>query len=197
MTTSNSGTARMHSQEQLSTCPLTVPKLLVPCPQPTATQKTNNSRLLLLGELPGVELQLLLLQYVSITPATLSRSTGDARIQTAAEELLLESLVERVVLGSLGDLLGCCCARLVVLVAGCCGCLSLCCLGLLADRLAVVLLVPLTEWSGVDLNDGALHQSLGADELVVGGVVDDIEDTGLAGDGWAKTNSSAGATAGE
>ena len=46
----------------------------------------------------------------------------------------------------------------------------------------VVSLVPLTERSGVDDDDGVLHQGLGADELVVGRVVDDVDDTGLASD---------------
>jgi len=42
-------------------------------------------------------------------------------------------------------------------------------------------LIPLTEGGGIDLNDGVLHESLGTHKLVVRCVVDDIEDTGLAG----------------
>lgn len=41
--------------------------------------------------------------------------------------------------------------------------------------------VPLTERSGIDLDDGGLGQSVGADQLVVGRVVGDDDDTGLAG----------------
>lgn len=42
-------------------------------------------------------------------------------------------------------------------------------------------LVPLTEWSSIDNDDGVLHQCLGAHQFVVGCVVHDIDDTGLAG----------------
>lgn len=42
-------------------------------------------------------------------------------------------------------------------------------------------LVPLTERSGIDLNDGGLGQGVGTDQLVVGRMVDDDDDTGLAG----------------
>lgn len=45
----------------------------------------------------------------------------------------------------------------------------------------VVAFVPLSEWGGIDDNDSVLHQSLGADQFVVGCVVNDIDDTGLAG----------------
>jgi hypothetical protein len=43
-------------------------------------------------------------------------------------------------------------------------------------------LEPHTEGSGIDLDDGGLGEGVGADELVVGGVVDDTNDTGLLGD---------------
>lgn len=52
-----------------------------------------------------------------------------------------------------------------------------------ADGLAIVGLIPLAEGGGIDLDDGALDEGLGADELVVGGVVDDINNTDLLGDG--------------
>ena len=44
-----------------------------------------------------------------------------------------------------------------------------------------MLVVPLLVRGGVDLHDGALDEGVGADILVGGGVVDDVEDTGLAG----------------
>lgn len=50
------------------------------------------------------------------------------------------------------------------------------------DWLAVVGLVPLSEGGGVDLDDGALDEGVCPDELVVGRVVDDPDDAGLAGD---------------
>ena len=43
-------------------------------------------------------------------------------------------------------------------------------------------LVPLPEGSGIDLDDSGAGQGVGTDELVVGGVVDDTDDTGLLGD---------------
>jgi hypothetical protein len=55
-------------------------------------------------------------------------------------------------------------------------------LGLLADRDTVVRLVVLPERSSVDLNNGTFHKRLCPDKLVVGGVVDDIDNPGLAGD---------------
>ena len=43
-------------------------------------------------------------------------------------------------------------------------------------------LVPLSEGSSIDLDDSGAGQGVGTDELVVGGVVDDTDDTGLLGD---------------
>ena len=43
-------------------------------------------------------------------------------------------------------------------------------------------LVPLPEGSGIDLDDSGAGQGVGTDELVVGGVVDDTDNTGLLGD---------------
>ena len=47
----------------------------------------------------------------------------------------------------------------------------------------VVLEVPLSEGVGIDGDNGILHESLGSHKLVVGGIVDDVEDSGLASDG--------------
>ena len=43
-------------------------------------------------------------------------------------------------------------------------------------------LVPLPEGGGIDLDDGGAGQGVGTDKLVVGGVVDDTDHTGLLGD---------------
>ena len=45
-------------------------------------------------------------------------------------------------------------------------------------------LVPLTEWCSVDLNDGGFGEGVGADELVVGGMIHDGDDAGLARNGF-------------
>lgn len=42
-------------------------------------------------------------------------------------------------------------------------------------------LVPLTEGGGINLDDGGLGEGVGSDKLVVGRVVGDHDDTGLAG----------------
>lgn len=42
--------------------------------------------------------------------------------------------------------------------------------------------IPLPERSGIDHNNGVLDQGLGSDQLVVGCIVDDIDDTRLTGD---------------
>ena len=43
--------------------------------------------------------------------------------------------------------------------------------------------VYLTEWGGIDGDDGTLDEGLGTDQFVVGGVVDDVDDADLAGGG--------------
>jgi len=53
---------------------------------------------------------------------------------------------------------------------------------LLTDFDSVVSQVPLSEGSSIDLDDGALDQSVGSDQLVVGSVVNDDEDLSLSGD---------------
>ena len=53
---------------------------------------------------------------------------------------------------------------------------------LLNEFNTVVLKVPLSKKSSINLNDTTLDQSVGSDEFVVGGVVDDTDDLGLSGD---------------
>ena len=52
---------------------------------------------------------------------------------------------------------------------------------LVAELEVVVLQVPLFEGRGIDGDHAVLYQSLRPDQLVVAGVVDHINDTGLAG----------------
>ena len=44
--------------------------------------------------------------------------------------------------------------------------------------------VPLTEGCSINDNNSVLHQGLGTDQLVVGSVVDNVNDTGLPGNGF-------------
>jgi len=46
-----------------------------------------------------------------------------------------------------------------------------------------VSLIPLSEWSGINADNGRFGQGLGTDQLVTGWIVDNIDDTGLSGDG--------------
>ena len=50
------------------------------------------------------------------------------------------------------------------------------------ERESIVSLVPLTERRGIDRHDRALGQRLGTHELVVAGIVDNVDDSGLSGD---------------
>lgn len=52
-----------------------------------------------------------------------------------------------------------------------------------AQKCAIVPFKPLSKGRGIDLDDGRLDEGLGTNELVVGSVVDDINDARLAGDG--------------
>lgn len=128
-----------------------------------------------------VESQLLTLQDVTVTAAGLAGTAGDNGVQTTGLELLLNSGLDLAVGGVASSLLlldGLALLDLLDLLALLGG------LGLLAstaDGLAVVGLVPLSERSSVDLDDGATGQGVGSDQLVVGRVVGDGNDTGLAG----------------
>ena len=104
---------------------------------------------------------------------------GDASKETSSDELLLHSGVD------LGLLL-----TLIVLLLGLLGpllvedsFLSLGQLGSLspAEGKGVVSLIPLSKWSGINLHDAVLHEGLRSDQLVVAGVVHNIQDSGLAG----------------
>lgn len=53
----------------------------------------------------------------------------------------------------------------------------------MTQRLGIVGLVPLPERGGVDHDNGVLDDGLGAHQLIVSSVVDNVDDTGFAGDG--------------
>jgi hypothetical protein len=142
---------------------------------------TNPVEPSLLVQLALVESELLTLEDVTVAAAGLAGTAGDDGVQATGLELLLDGGLDLALGGEAGGLLlldGIALLDLLDLFALLGG------LGLLAstaERLAVVGLVPLTEGGGVDLDDGALGQGVGADQLVVGGVVGDGDDTGLAG----------------
>lgn len=130
----------------------------------------------LLPEETLVESKLLTLEDVTVATTALAGTRRHNGEDTTSLELALESVldlaggleaVSLLLLHAVGLLL-------LLLLAG---------LGLspTAEGLAVVGLEPLSERCGIDLNDGGLGEGVGADKLVVGGVVDDTDHTGLLG----------------
>lgn len=128
-------------------------------------------------ELALVESQLLTLEDVAVAATALAGTRGDDGEQTTGLELLLKGGLDLALGGEAGSLLLLDSAGLLdgLLL------LALLLLAATAERLAVVGLVPLTEGSGINLDNGGLGQGVGTDQLVVGGVVGDDDDTGLAG----------------
>lgn len=55
---------------------------------------------------------------------------------------------------------------------------------LLVEVDVIILSVPLSEWVGINNDNAVLHNSLGSNKLVVGGIVDDIKNSGLSGDAF-------------
>merc|ERR1719166_709941 len=134
-------------------------------------------------DLPQVELELLALQNISVGSSTLARAGRDGSQNTTSHELISEALLDLgiplsllvLLLGLLGPLL----VEDGLLGVGQLGAL------LASKGEGVVRLVPLSERSGINDNNGILHQGLGSDQLMVGGVVDHVDDPGLARDGLA------------
>lgn len=131
----------------------------------------------LLPEETLVESKLLTLEDVTIAATALAGTGRYSSEHTTGLELPLKSSLDLAgCLEAVGllllDAVG---LLLLLLLAG---------LGLspTAERLTVVSLEPLSERSGIDLDDGGLGEGVGTDELVVGRVVDDTDHTGLLGD---------------
>jgi len=124
-----------------------------------------------------VESKLLTLQNVTVNTARLAGAGGDNGEKTTGLELALDSTLSLADLSEAGSLLLSNGSGLLLLdnLAGLL-------LASTADGLAVVSLVPLTEGSSVNLDNGGLGQGVCADQLVVGGVEGHSDDTGLAGD---------------
>lgn len=135
----------------------------------------------LLVELALVESELLTLQDVTVAATGLAGSAGDNSEQSTGLELLLNGALDLAAGGVSGSLLLLDGVGLLDLLLGLALLGSLGLLASSAEGLAVVGLVPLSEGGGIDLDDGALGQGVGSDQLVVGGVVGDADDTGLAG----------------
>lgn len=122
-----------------------------------------------------VESKLLTLKNVTVNTATLARSGRNSGVKTAGTELGVDGRLDlgvtstgvNLALSLLGSLNGLGLLDLLTL--------------LLANDNTVVRLVPLTERSGIDLDNGGLGKSVGSDQLVVRGVESNVDNTGLAG----------------
>jgi hypothetical protein len=138
----------------------------------------------------SVEAELLALEDIPIAATALARPRRDDGVQPAGLELPLEGSLHLASSLALSVLLLDALALLGVL-----GGLGALLLPSAADSGAVVGLVPGAEGGGVDLDDGGLGQGVCADELVVGGVVDDADDARLAADALAAPREAAGVEA--
>lgn len=130
-----------------------------------------SNRLFLGGQSSQVEGQLLTFQDVTVTSTRLAWSRRDGGVQSTGVELVRHSVLDHGFAGSRGQL------SLNLLRS-----LDLLLVSLLAQLLTVVVLVPLSERSGINLNNSRLGQSVGSNQLVVGRVVDNTSDSGLSGD---------------
>lgn len=132
-----------------------------------------------------VEIQLRSLENVTISAAGLTRARGDDSQETTSTELGGELGVNGEVLLASSNLLLDRAGELDVLTLGVLQFSGLSERGtlnsLLGELEVVVLLEIVTEGSSINEDNGVLHESLGTNQLVVGGVVDDIQNTGLVG----------------
>lgn len=126
-----------------------------------------------------VECQLLALQNVSVAATALARSGRHNGEETTGLELLLQCWLNLSGLQAVGMLLLHALAWLLLL-----GWSVSLCLSPSAQVGAVVCLVPLSEWSSVDLDNGRFGEGVCSDELVVGRMEGDTDDTDFAGDGF-------------
>merc|ERR1712071_363194 len=135
--------------------------------------------LLLALELLDVEVEFAALEDVAIKTAGLSGAGRDAGEQVVGIELVGNLLFDLACSGGAALKHGLDVIGALGLGAGLVGLFNL----LLVKLNVVVLEEPLSEGGGVDSHDAVLDEGLGTDELVVGSVVHNIDDTGLAADG--------------
>jgi hypothetical protein len=129
-------------------------------------------------ELALVESKLLTLEDITVAAAGLTGTAGDDGEKATGLELLLEGTLNLAAGLEASLLLLGNAVALLDLLNG----LTLLHLATTAKGLAVVGLIPLTERSGIDLDNSRLGKGVGTDELVVGRVIGDDNHTGLAGD---------------
>jgi hypothetical protein len=143
--------------------------------------------LLPLLQLLEVELELLAFKDVAVSSAGLSWSGGDASEKSTSGELIGNVGVDDSAGLSLLES-GKNVSALLLGFGGNSSAFSSLLLLLLSKFNIVVLGIELLEGSCVDLDDGVLDDGLGSDKLVVGGVVDNIQDSGLGGESLGSPN---------
>lgn len=141
-------------------------------------------------DLPGVELQLLSFQDVTVGSATLTRPRRNGGQDASSLELIFEGLLHFALLLPL-DVLLLRLLRPLLVDHGVFGLGQLLAL-FVSQGHGVVGLVPLPEGRGVDHDDGVLHEGLGTDQLAVARVVDDVDDTRLTAHGLGAPGEVAG-----
>jgi hypothetical protein len=124
-----------------------------------------------------VESQLFTLEDISVNASRLSWAGCDNSVKTTSLKLLLQSTLNLALSSEALGLLLLYGLALLLLLDGLTGLL----LAFATEVGTVVSLIPLTEWSGIDLDDGGLGEGVGADQLVVGRMEGDGNDTDLAG----------------
>lgn len=146
--------------------------------------------LLLSLKLLLVELEFSSLKNVSIETTTLSGTRGDGSEEMARVELVSESLLKLLFSLSVSEL-GLEVSTSLSFSAGFIRFFNL----LLVELNVVVLQVPESEGVGINAHNSVLDESLGTDELVVGSIVDDIQNTSLARDSLRAPGEGAGVNA--
>jgi len=154
---------------------------------------TKLQSLTLLSDSTLVESQLLTLEDIAVGAARLTGSRRDDSKQTTGLELTLQGSIDlgrglhalrMLLLNALRLLL----ISNMYFLAGLL-------LSATTEGLAIVCLIPLTERSRIDLDNGGLGEGVCADEFVVGRVVGDADDAGLARDAFAAPAEVAGVEA--
>ena len=124
-----------------------------------------------------VEAQLLVLKNVAVSTSALTGTRADASQDLARRQLLDHLLLlhdRRLSLLDLRDHLGLSALHLRQVLQGH--------VSLRTDLARVVLLEPRLERRRIDRHDAALHNRVRAHQLVVGGVVHNVQDLGLGGE---------------
>jgi len=134
-----------------------------------------------------VEDQLITLQNITVAATALAGARRDNGVQTTGLELPLQSLLDLSAGLCTSSVFGL--NRLALLsLLGVGGLL----LPPTTKTGTVVCLIPLSEGSRIDLDNGGAGQGVGTDELVVGRVEDDTDNTGLAGNAFRAPGEVAG-----